>query len=871
MKSITRNRFIAQATLWYFLLAISWIFLSDRLLMAFIDVPSLVWLSTAKGIFFVLVSSACFTLALRIVPADDHRAPARTREEAIIDVLISHPWPRLLSYAFAVVLTLVMLFVRMRMPVDFDERPLLLLFVLPISLAALLGGLGPGLIATAITSLLCLYFIIPPVHGFVGKASHDLFQWSMLVLDGLIISLASETIHRLRYREQTRRQQLEETNQALRASEERFRRLFENAPVAMSLADSHSTILAQNNRMSQLFGYALDELPTIADWQQRTYPDPAVRAQAQSQWQQALARMPHPDHAIDAGEYRVSCKDGSEKITQLFTCKLSDGSYLTTFIDITERVRDRTTILDRERKLGAIIDNTLALLSLKTADGRYNLANPNLQRLLGMDEKTIVGKTDTDLFPAESAEVLRANDRKVLATQRPCTTEEILVVKGRSLTFASNIFPIFDRHGAIAYLCRIAHDISERKQAEAELKSLLEQQQEARLAALNQMQDANIAWARAKATLKILQESEERLSLFIEHAPVALAMFDRQMCYLAASRRWRDDYTLGGQTVVGRSYYEVFPEIGATWQAVHRRVLAGEVVRADEDRFVRDNGRVQWLRWEIRPWCDADGEVGGIVIFAEDITRFKEAEEEVHRLNADLERRVVERTAELTAANRELDSFAYAVSHDLRAPLRAMNGFSRALIEDHGGQLQGEARMFLEQIIAGSRKMGELIDGLLTLSRSIRGPMRRQRIDLVEMSVRLLSEMAGNEPERKVRWEVDPELVVQGDASMIEAALRNLLANAWKYTSRREEALIRVHVAHDSEATWICVSDNGAGFDPSHAGKLFQPFQRLHRQEEFPGIGIGLATVQRIIHRHGGTITASGRVDAGAIFCFSLP
>ncbi|WP_310600727.1 ATP-binding protein [Desulfobulbus sp.] len=200
-----------------------------------------------------------------------------------------------------------------------------------------------------------------------------------------------------------------------------------------------------------------------------------------------------------------------------------------------------------------------------------------------------------------------------------------------------------------------------------------------------------------------------------------------------------------------------------------------------------------------------------------------------------------------------------------------MNGFSRALIEDHGGQLQGDGRMFLEQIIAGSRKMGELIDGLLTLSRSIRGPMRRQRIDLAEMSVRLLSEMARNEPERKVRWEVEPELVVRGDAPMIEAALHNLLANAWKYTSRREEALIRVYVTQDGESAWICIGDNGAGFDPSHAGKLFQPFQRLHRQEEFPGIGIGLATVQRIIHRHGGTITASGRVDAGATFCFSLP
>ena len=254
-----------------------------------------------------------------------------------------------------------------------------------------------------------------------------------------------------------------------------------------------------------------------------------------------------------------------------------------------------------------------------------------------------------------------------------------------------------------------------------------------------------------------------------------------------------------------------------------------------------------------------------------DITDRKRAEESTLLLNIDLERRVEQRTAELRTANRELDSFAYAVSHDLRAPLRAMSGFSQALIEDYGDRLQGEARGYLEQIIIGSRKMGELIDGLLTLSRSTRGQLQRAMVDLSLMAKRLLEELASAEPKRQVDWQIEPDLVAEGDATMLEVVMRNLLANAWKYTSRRDAAMIQVYSRVEGSQRFFCITDNGAGFDAAHAAKLFQPFQRLHRQEEFPGIGIGLATAQRIIQRHGGVIQAEGQQDLGATFCFNLP
>ena len=236
--------------------------------------------------------------------------------------------------------------------------------------------------------------------------------------------------------------------------------------------------------------------------------------------------------------------------------------------------------------------------------------------------------------------------------------------------------------------------------------------------------------------------------------------------------------------------------------------------------------------------------------------------------NDKLAQRVDERTAALKAANCELDSFAYAVSHDLRAPLRAMSGFSQALIEDYGAQLPDDARVYLDQINIASLRMGQLIDGLLVLSRSTRVELRHDGIDLSSMADGILTELTHADPQRKIACQIEPGLSVRGDARMIEVVMTNLLDNAWKYTRSTAQPTIRVYAEAGSH--FICVADNGAGFDMAHAGKLFQPFQRLHRQDEFPGTGIGLATVSRIVQRHGGIMKAEGAVGQGATFCFSL-
>lgn len=251
----------------------------------------------------------------------------------------------------------------------------------------------------------------------------------------------------------------------------------------------------------------------------------------------------------------------------------------------------------------------------------------------------------------------------------------------------------------------------------------------------------------------------------------------------------------------------------------------------------------------------------------EDIVARKVVACEIEGLNQELQHTV----SQLRSANQELEAFAYSVSHDLRAPLRAMSGFSEALLEDFGDKLDVEARDYLDEIIIGSRHMGQLIEGLLTLSRSTRGEIRRDLVDLSGMADNIRAELEAAEPNHLVEWVIEPGLSAEGDARMIEVIMKNLLDNAWKYTSGKEKPIILVYSEMEGCEQFFCVADNGAGFDMAHAAKLFQPFQRLHRQDEFPGIGIGLATAQRIVHRHGGTISATSVPHQGARFRFSLP
>lgn len=267
---------------------------------------------------------------------------------------------------------------------------------------------------------------------------------------------------------------------------------------------------------------------------------------------------------------------------------------------------------------------------------------------------------------------------------------------------------------------------------------------------------------------------------------------------------------------------------------------------------------------------------GGVLVAAIVLTLFflflhentvrARAEQELEEINSKLEFQ----NAQLEATNKELESFSYSVSHDLRAPLRGIDGFSQALLEDYADRLDAQGKDYLGRVRLGVQRMGTLIDDLLNLSRITRAEMRSERVDLSQMARSIANELQDTQPEREADFVIRPEIEIKGDAQLMRVALQNLISNSWKFTSKEQRTCIEFGQIADNGHSVFFVKDNGAGFDPAYSKRLFGAFQRLHSNSDFPGTGIGLATVQRVIHRHGGKVWAESGVGQGATFFFTV-
>jgi PAS domain S-box-containing protein len=299
-------------------------------------------------------------------------------------------------------------------------------------------------------------------------------------------------------------------------------------------------------------------------------------------------------------------------------------------------------------------------------------------------------------------------------------------------------------------------------------------------------------------------------------------------------------------------------------------VRGGEDIAGHETQRVRKDGSLIEVALTVSPVADENGNLIGAATLALDLTHLKAVEQEIRDLNAELEKRVERRTKQLEAANRELEAFAYSISHDLRAPLRAMDGFSRILMNEYAEDLPDQAAHYLGRIRENAQEMGELISGLLAFSRLTREALHVQTVDPVAIARRALDALADEQEGREVAIHIEDMPPCEADPRLLQQVFVNLIENALKYTRTRSKAQIRVGSKKLNGQTVYLVEDNGVGFDMAYADKLFGVFQRLHRVEEFEGTGIGLAIVQRIVHRHGGRVWAEAEKGEGAVFYFTL-
>jgi PAS domain S-box-containing protein len=376
-----------------------------------------------------------------------------------------------------------------------------------------------------------------------------------------------------------------------------------------------------------------------------------------------------------------------------------------------------------------------------------------------------------------------------------------------------------------------------------------------------------------------LRKSEEKLRLALEGARTGTWVVDLVSGDVERSERLRELYAGQAPLDIEGFIARIHPDEKDAIAAL-RACLEGR-----EDHFERtfrilrhDGSGYRWLESKGHIVRDASGKPVRMAGVAVDVSARREAEEALEKsrallaeANAGLERKVKERTAELEASNTELEAFAYSVSHDLRAPLRSVNGFAQALAEDMGPALPPEGLAHLERIRAASRRMDDLITSLLDLSRITRAELRRADVDLSALALSVAGELQRANPGRAIEVAVAPGLRVEADPALMRVVLTNLLGNAWKFTEQVPAARVELGSERDASGKeTFFVKDNGAGFDERYASKLFAPFQRLHAAKDFPGTGIGLAIVQRALQRHGGRCWARSAPGAGATFSFTL-
>ena len=582
-----------------------------------------------------------------------------------------------------------------------------------------------------------------------------------------------------------------------------------------------------SENVTRITGYGPDEPLQPTWWLDNLHPDDRARV---------LSEMP----ALFANdqlttEYRFRGKDGAyhwvhDEARLLRGAAGEPTDVVGSWVDITDRRQAETSLRASEARLrllvGSVRDYAIYMLD---PEGHVRSWNAGARQIKGYTESEILGQHFSRFYTPEDVAAGRPDAALRAAIAGGRFEEENWRVRKDGSRFWADVVitAVRDDRGALVGFAKVTRDLTERKRAEQALRA-----------------------------------SEERFRILAVTANDAILSADSHgnITYFNPGAERIFGYT--AEEVSGRPLTTLMPE---RFAEAHRAGLA-RYLATREARVIgrtvelagrRKDGTEFPLELSLAAWNQ--GLEVAFTAIIRDITSRKEGEERLRSYATQLE-----------AANKELEAFSYSVSHDLRAPLRSLDGFSQALLEDYHDRLDDTGRDFLQRVRAASQRMGTLIDDLLSLSRVTRGDLQVEKVDLSALATALAAELQRSDPQRDVRFAIAPDLVARGDPGLMRLVLQNLLGNAWKFTGKRSPAHVEVgSMAHDGRRAFF-VQDDGAGFDMAYAAKLFGAFQRLHASDEFPGSGIGLATVQRIIHRHGGQVWAEGTPGRGATFYFTL-
>jgi PAS domain S-box-containing protein len=498
--------------------------------------------------------------------------------------------------------------------------------------------------------------------------------------------------------------------------------------------------------------------------------------------------------------------------------------------DITALHRAETALEAERRRLLSLLEELPAYVYLKAPDYSIKFANRFFRERFGEPGNQLCYQVLRGLnAPCRDCRAIQ-----VLANHKP---EEGEWVHIGARTYRTYIYPFADSDGTPLVL-ELGIDITERKRAEESLK-----------------------------------ERTRTLEAFFAHTITPLIFLDKEFNFIRVNEAYAQACQRRVSEFPGHNHFEFYPDDEN--QAIFTRVVKTKIpYEALAKAFVfpdHPEWGVTYWEWILVPILDEAGEVDFLVFALNNVTDRKKAEEELRQLNEELEQHVKSRTAQLEAANQDLESFSYSVSHDLRAPLRAIDGFSRILLDDHAGSLDSEGQRLLNIIRANTRKMGRLIDDLLAFSRLGRREVKGADLNMARLVRDVVKELQDAQENRTVEWHLQPLPPARADRALMHQVWVNLLGNALKFTRPRDTAVIEVGCRISGDEEIYYVKDNGVGFEAQYAHKVFGVFQRLHHDEEFDGTGVGLALVQRIIQRHGGRIWAEGRAGNGATFAFTLP